>query len=96
MTNTVLFNCQTLDKTWDSVPLKDEKAQLFLGPSNMIPISLFKGHSAQEAHDIGKKHMLKSIRRVLKNPSEDSLWLISSLWNNYFGQVMYGNPEKTM
>ena len=79
------------DKTWDSVPLKDEKARLFLEPSNMVPISLLKGHSGQEAHDIAKKYTLKSIRRVLKNPSEDSFWLISSLWKNYYSQTIYGN-----
>lgn len=81
------------DKNWDSVPLKDEKAQLFLGPSNRVPISLLKGHSTQEAHEIGKKYLLKSIRRILKNPTEDSFLLISSLWNNFNGQVIYGNPE---
>ena len=84
------------DKSWDSVPLKDETAKLFLEPSNMLAISLIKGHSAEIAHETAKKHMLKNIKKVLKNRPEDSFWLISTLWANYNCQVLYGNPSATI
>jgi len=84
------------DKSWDSVPLKDETAKLFLEPSNMAPISILKGHSTGEAHETAKKYTLKSIRRVLRNPTNESFWLASALWTNYNGQVIHGDSAATI
>lgn len=81
------------DKTWDSVPLKDETAKIFLKPSNTIPISILKGHSTGEADKISKDYMKKNIRKVLKTDSDESYWLASALWGNLNGQVLYGNSN---
>lgn len=83
-------------KSWDSVPLKDETAKLFLEPSNMVPISILKGHSAGEADKIAKDHMKKNIKKVLRNPTDESFWLASALWSNLNGQVIHGNDNATI
>lgn len=81
------------DKTWDSVPQKDETARLFLEPSNMVPISLIKGHTTNEAHKSSKLHILKNLKKEVKKNTKDSPLIIEGLLNNYYGQVLLGNAE---
>lgn len=81
------------DKAWDSVPLKDETAKIFLEPSNMVPISILKGHSTGEADKTARDYMKKNIRKVLRVNSDESFWLASALWTNLNGQVLLGNSE---
>ena len=81
------------DKTWDSIPKKDETARLFLEPSNMVPISLIKGHTAKEAHKTSKLHILKNLRKEVKKNTEDTPLIIEGLLNNYHGQVLLGNEN---
>ncbi len=84
------------DKTWDSVPQKDEIAKLFLEPSNMAPISLIKGHTAEDAHKNSQLHILKNIKREIKNNTKDSPLIIEGLLNNYYGQVLLGNVNASL
>jgi len=76
---------------WAANPLKDNVARIFLEPSNLIPISLIKGNSTNEAHEKSKKQMLKNIKKVLRNKNLDSFSIAESLWNNYLGQTIIGN-----
>jgi len=82
-----------MDTRWTANPHNDNKAKLFLEPSNSIPISLIKGQSAQDAYENSKKLILKNLRKVINTKEEDSFVLAEALWNNYFGQVILGNSE---
>jgi len=84
------------DKTWDSVPQKDETARLFLEPSNMVPISLIKGHTASEAHKTSKLHILKNLKKEIKKNTKDTPLIIEGLLNNYYGQVLLGNENASL
>jgi len=81
------------DKTWDSVPLKDETAKKFLEPSNMVAISLLKGHTAEEAHQNGIMHMKKNFKKEILRGTKDSFQIAEALWNNFTGQVLFGNSQ---
>lgn len=84
------------DKTWDSVPQKDETARLFLEPSNMVPISLIKGHTTKEAHINSKRHILKNLKKEIKRNTKDAPLIIEGLLNNYYGQVLLGNKNASL
>lgn len=81
------------DKTWIGNPAKDNIAPLFLEPSNSIPISILKGKTAQEAHISSKKAIIKNMKKALRKSDRDSLAVAESLWNNYEGQALIGNPQ---
>lgn len=83
-----------IDSKWSAKPHNDNVSKLFLEPSNIVPISLIKGHSAVEAHDHSKKQMLKVINKLLTSKQEqETPFFIEALWNNYLGQVVHGNKE---
>lgn len=82
-----------IDTTYSTNPSKDNTAKLFLEPSNLIPISIIKGNSTLEAHNHGKKQMLKNINKILKNKDEKSNAFAEALWNNYIGQTIIGNES---
>ena len=81
------------DSEWTANPSKDPVASLFIEPSNQVAVTLMKGHTSQEAYDNSKMHMLKSIKSVLKSEIQESFIISSELWNNFDGQVIYGNTE---
>src|SRR3989344_693192 len=85
-----------VDKSWISTPKKDKIAPLFLEPSNLVPISLIKGNSASHAHENSKKQILKNINKVLRKGDEESFLFATALWNNYIGQVIFGNIESEL
>lgn len=80
------------DTQWAGNPLKDNLARLFLDPSNLVPISLIKGNTAATAHEKSKKSILKAINKVLRDKQEGALQIAETLWNNYEGQILCGNP----
>ncbi len=82
-----------IDNRWSSNPHKDSIAPIFLGPSNLIPISLIKGNAALQAHENGKKQTLKTINKILKIGGNEAFLFAEKLWNNYSGQVIFGNGE---
>ncbi|MCH7568753.1 MAG: hypothetical protein IIA87_05005 [Nanoarchaeota archaeon] len=82
-----------IDYKWNANPRKDNVAGLFLSSSNLIPISLIKGNSANEAHGKSKKQMLKNIKKILRNKTMDSFLIAEALWNNYTSQTIIGNKE---
>lgn len=81
------------DETRISNPIKDNIAKTFFDTSNMVVLSLIKGHSTQESNQISKKSMLKAINKALKINDGDSKTIAETLWNNYMGQTLLGNPE---
>ncbi|MBU0459721.1 MAG: hypothetical protein KJ597_02110 [Nanoarchaeota archaeon] len=83
-----------MDAKWTTKPHNDQVAGLFLEPSNLIPISIIKGHSSSEAHHHSKKQMLRTMNKLMNGDQlrETPLYL-EALWNNYSGQVIYGNKK---
>lgn len=74
-------------------PTTDNVAKMFLEPSNLIPISLIKGSNTEEANQKSKRQMLKNMNKLLRNKDSLSITLARDLWNNYFGQVLFGNEK---
>ena len=85
-----------IDNRWRSNPHKDNVAPLFLEPSNLVPISLIKGNTTLHAHENSKKHILKTIKKVLRGGTEEAFLFAGKLWNNYMGQVLIGNKSVTL
>ncbi len=83
-----------MDEKWTTNPNNDKVAGLFLEPSNLVPISIIKGHTSLEAHNNGKRQMLKTMEKLLKNKQEEETsFYLDALWNNYNGQAIFGNNE---
>ncbi len=83
-----------VDQKWSVKPSNDHVARLFLEPSNVVPISLIKGNTAMESHDNAKKHILKTMNKLIKEGKErETPFYLAALWNNYCGQVIFGNTE---
>ena len=82
-----------IDDTWRSNPHKDKIAPIFLEPSNLIPISILKGNTAIQAHENSKKQILKTINKILEKGNKEIFLFAENLWNNYLGQVIYGNED---
>lgn len=78
----------------ESRPLDDAIAQLFLAPSNLIPISLLKGNTVGEAYMKSQNSMNRSLRFMLSTkaspPQKDAL---PYLWANKKHQVLHGDKE---
>lgn len=83
-----------MDPRWTTNPHNDKVAGLFLEPSNLVPISIIKGHTASEAHNNAKKQILRNMNKLLKDKFEqETPFYLEALWNNYSGQVIFGNTE---
>ena len=84
-----------MDSKWTTKPNNDRIARLFIEPSNLVPISIIKGHSAVESHNNAKKQMLKTMNKLIKEGKKEQEipFYLEALWNNYLGQVIYGNME---
>lgn len=81
-----------MDEKWTTKPHNDKIANLFLEPSNLVPISIIKGHTSLESHKNAKRQMLKTMRSLLKNKQEqETPFYLEALWNNYKGQVIFGD-----
>jgi len=81
-----------MDEKWTTNPHNDKVAWLFLEPSNLVPISIIKGHTSLEAHKNAKRQMLKNMESLLKNKQEqETPFYLEALWNNYDGQIIFGD-----
>lgn len=72
-------------------PLTDNLAALFLEPSNLIPISLIKGNTVEEADKKSKNLMKKNLRRILSSDKNDKKEIASYLWHDIKYQTVIGN-----
>ena len=82
-----------INKTYATNPIKDHIAEIFFETSNLIPLGLIKGQTANQANENSKRSMLKAIKKAIIKGDNDSQTIAETLWNNYFGQVLLGNPE---
>ncbi len=81
-----------MDSRWTTKPHNDKVAEIFLEPTNLVPLSLMRGRTASEAHGNSKVQMLKNLDRLMKGPQlSETPFYIEALWNNYAGQVLHGN-----
>jgi len=86
-----------MDSEWTTKPHNDKVAKLFLEPSNLIPVSIIKGNSAIESHNNAKDQMLKMMNNLIKGEQkQETPFYLEALWNNYQGQVIYGNAESKL
>ncbi|NCO89100.1 hypothetical protein CO083_06075 [Candidatus Roizmanbacteria bacterium CG_4_9_14_0_8_um_filter_34_12] len=72
-------------------PLTDNLAALFLEPSNLIPISLIKGNTVEEADRKSKDLMKKNLKRILSSDKSDKKEVTSYLWHDIKYQTVIGN-----
>lgn len=78
-------------------PLLDEKAKLFLEPSNQVAISLLKGRTTQESFVSSQKFWIRNLQKLLvKQYEPGNTALISSVYHNFKHQVCLGNGNAVM
>lgn len=78
-------------------PLNDRIASLFLTPSNLIPISILKGNSAEHAHNNSLKAMRKNMRFMLSSDATSAQRDAARyMWHNIQNQVQLGNPSASL
>lgn len=75
-----------------SNPLNDKTAELFLGPSNQLVISILKGHTAGESYDKSQECFLQNIQKIAASQTSD-LGLIPYLLWNKMHQVCLGDKK---
>ncbi len=75
-------------------PLNDEVARLFIQPSNLISITIIKGHEAGEAYRKSQEAMMKNFFFMLSSRANDNQRDAAPyLWNNRKNQVLLGNQN---
>lgn len=76
-------------------PLEDEKAKLFLEPSNQVAISLLKNHSVGESSINSKQYFIRNIQKLMTsdNKSSENSQFISALYWDFKNQVCLGNGD---
>jgi len=78
-------------------PLKDSIAALFLAPSNLVPSTLLKGHSAAEAHQRSKEAMYRNFRRMVSSASSfEERFAARAMWGNIKDQVLLGDENASI
>jgi len=82
-----------IDVTWATNPSKDKIAKIFFDTSNSVAIGLIKGKTAKESNENSRKSMLKAIKKSIIKNDDNSRAIAEILWNNYSGQVLFGNME---
>jgi len=82
---------------FETKPLEDTAARIVLEPSNLIPIAILKGNTAQEANDRSKSEMRKILFKSLSSEaSEEERHSAPLLLSNISNQVLLGNPKATI
>lgn len=75
-------------------PLTDPIAKLFLEPSNLVPITLIKGNSTQEAYQKSQENMRRNFSYMISSKSSleerDAAFF---LFSNYTCQVILGDKQ---
>jgi len=88
-----------IDEKWSTKPLNDNIAKLYLEPSNEIIISLLEGKNSFESNKKSKSMMIENMKKILKleeKKEQGASAMLQVLWNNFEGQVLYGNKEYTL
>lgn len=75
-------------------PLQDKVAELFLIPSNLIPISILKGNSVEHANNNSLSAMWRNFRFMLSgNATPAQRDAARHMWHNIQSQVVLGNKS---
>ena len=75
-------------------PLSDRIARLFLKPSNIVPISLLKGNTAEVSYIKSQNSMFRSVMYLLSSKAtSEQRDAIPYLWSNRKFQVLIGNKD---
>jgi len=69
------------NSSYSARPLEDPRAKMFLEPSNLIPLSLLKGHTTQEVCTKAKDAFLKNIQHLIATNSPDQFMIPDLLWD---------------
>ena len=78
--------------SYSTRPRLDPLARLCLEPSNIVPITLVKGHSILEAYNRSQEGMKKNLRRILSSSSsQEERSVLPFLLANFKGQVLIGD-----
>lgn len=78
-------------------PLTDPLARLFLAPSNLIPTTILKGHSAEEAHNRSRREMMKNFFKMISSAASfEERYAARWLWSNIHSQILLGNSQTTL
>jgi hypothetical protein len=86
-----------IDETKTARPLEDKTAELFLEPSNYLPISILKGHSAEIANKRSKNLFSKNIEKLLiTGPSNEDYYAIRYLLWDMRHQVRLGDSNAVL
>lgn len=80
-------------KSFISNPLRDNIARRFLEPTNLIPTTIIKGHTAGEADLRAKKEMYRNVLEMLSSISSfEEQQVAGFLWSNIASQTLIGDP----
>ncbi|MBI2335045.1 hypothetical protein HYU96_04590 [Candidatus Daviesbacteria bacterium] len=75
-------------------PLTDPIAKFFLEPSNLVPISLIKGNSAQEAYQKSQDDMRRNFSYMISSKaSQEERDAAFFLFSNYTCQIILGDKQ---
>lgn len=75
-----------------SNPLKDEVAKLFIEPSNLLSMTIIKGHTVREAYIKSQQAMTKNFFFMLSSrATSNQRDAAAYLWANKKNQVLLGN-----
>ena len=70
-----------MDTTRATNPIKDKIAEIFFKTSNLLPIGILKGQTAEQANNNSKRAMLKGIKKALTRGDKSSHAVAEILWN---------------
>ncbi len=80
-----------------SKPLEDPLVKFFLLPSNLIPTTILKGHSAKIAHERSIIAMQKNFRKMISSvASPEERFAAKWLYGNIKGQVLFGDKDASI
>ena len=75
-------------------PLTDPIAKLFLEPSNLVPITLIKGNSTQEAYQKSQDDMRRNFSYMISSrSSHEERDAAFFLFSNYTCQIILGDKQ---
>lgn len=78
-------------------PREDPLAKLFLGPSNLIPTTILKGHTVGEAHQRSKQAMLKNFWKMISSAgSFEERFAARWLWSDIRSQIVLGDQNASL
>lgn len=75
---------------------QDDRARMFLEPSNLLVQSILKGNSAWQAAEKSKELMKKNLSLLRTDPAPDAKDYIPYLFNNYIALTVLGNTQASL